>query len=74
MLRSGMLWYDDTSGRSLAKKIERATQYYEQKYGQVPNICYVPTEELSQNLSLDNGLTVRPAEDLLPKHLWLGCA
>ena len=69
----GMLWYDDDKSRSLEEKVLRAASYYEEKYGQTPNICYVNTQ-LAGDAALVKtaGLKLCPAANMLPHHFWVG--
>lgn len=40
-MKIGMLWRDADSKRTLADKLQRAVHYYRDKYGAMPNTCYV---------------------------------
>lgn len=80
----GMLWFDNDSKTDLATKIERAVEYYHQKYGKRPNLCYIhpsmapPLPEGDQAQSekvviLRNGnIEVRTSRSVLPNHFWIG--
>lgn len=71
-MREGLLWFDDNAGRSLLDKIERAANRYRQKYGHVPNVCYVhPTMIDNQEAKL-GALRLVAAHNVLPNHFWLG--
>lgn len=71
-MNTGMLWYDNNPKQPLSKKIERAAEYYQNKYGQAPNLCLInPGEALRESVKIP-GITVRPYRPILPKHLWLG--
>lgn len=37
----GMLWFDNDNKRALNAKIERAAEYYRNKYGRSPTLCFV---------------------------------
>ena len=37
----GMLWFDNDKKSDYEAKIERAARYYRDKYGKVPNLCFV---------------------------------
>jgi hypothetical protein len=37
----GMLWFDNDKTDDLEIKVKRAVNYYQKKYGQKPNICFV---------------------------------
>lgn len=80
----GMLWFDNDNKVDLTTKIIKATDYYVNKYGNKPNVCYVhpsmvpPTEdkpETEENnvVTLNtSGVEVRTTRSVLPNHLWLG--
>jgi len=56
----GLLWFDDTSGRSLEDKVARAAAHYERKFGQLPTLCFV-------HPSAKNG-----TDQVRPNCLWIG--
>jgi hypothetical protein len=70
----GMLWYDNDPRSTLAAKIQKAMQYFREKYKH--NVEYVlvspsvdgSLEELSKTL----GVPVRPWRSITPGHLWIG--
>lgn len=84
----GLLWFDDSSQRSLKEKLEQAAKRYVEKFGRPPNVCYVHPSMLDGNgnggqaLVLELGnvsqrgqplrLTVRPRRTVLRHHLWVG--
>lgn len=70
----GMLWFDDDPKTDLIAKVIQAAQYYQKKFGQSPNLCYVHPSSLSQaNLEIGK-ITVRAFKPVLPRHLWIGMA
>ena len=76
-MKTGMLWYDNDPKTDLATKITKAARYYQSKYGEHPNLCFVHPSMLDvnqpdqQKQNLD-GFEVRPSKKILPNHLWLG--
>lgn len=40
-MQTGLLWYDDDPQRPLEAKIGRAADRYREKYGRLPDTCYV---------------------------------
>lgn len=68
----GMLWYDGDSKRQLNEKILRAVDYYRQKYGARPNVCYVNPALLVEGQAQPSGVQLRPARTVLRDHFWLG--
>lgn len=81
----GLLWFDDDSARSLADKVLRGAQRYQQKYGVAPDTCYVhPSMSVDTYSVLGNGngqgatmqmngVRVLPRRTVLPNHFWLTC-
>ena len=70
-MKIGMLWLDDDRRRSLEEKVRRAAEFYENKYGQSPNRCYVNDTMLAEERKVGH-LWVRPAANVLPHHFWIG--
>lgn len=69
----GMLWFDGDDSREMHHRIERAVEYYRNKYGKIPNICMVNAATI-EGTSLEplDGVEVRPNPLILPEHFWLG--
>ena len=78
-----MLWFDNDQKTDLKTKIGRAVAYYQQKYGQKPNVCFVNPCMLTPNgknkgkkkaapALVANGVEVRESSSLLPNHIWIG--
>lgn len=74
----GMLWFDNDKERDLTTKVMRAADYYRQKYGNVPNLCYVhpnmlPVIKEGDNKKVMAGqIEVRSTTSVLPNHFWIG--
>ncbi len=74
----GMLWYDNDPKVDLNIKIQRAASYYQDKYGKIPNLCFVhpsmlPAQAEAAPTSIKSaGIDVRPNRAVLPNHLWMG--
>ena len=67
----GMLWYDD-SPLDLKVRIEKAAEYYSEKYGHQPNLVVVhPSMLETEELRLNGGL-VRRGPSVRPGHFWIG--
>jgi hypothetical protein len=67
----GMLWLDDDRNRSLEEKVSRAVEYYQEKYGRMPEMCLVNQGMLSGE-KLVGKVNVQPIGNILPHHFWLG--
>ncbi|HSH04972.1 MAG TPA: hypothetical protein VLL52_20830 [Anaerolineae bacterium] len=70
-MKEGMLWLDADKGRQLTEKIERAVDYYENKYGHLPELCMVNGNSIEQAMAVGK-VQVEPAKNILPHHFWLG--
>jgi hypothetical protein len=73
-MHTGMLWFDN-SQTSLTAKIKKAADYYQKKYGRVPELCLVHPSMLSSETGIPGaelGITVRPYRPVLLGHMWLG--
>ncbi|MFN2151479.1 MAG: hypothetical protein ACK2T5_07785 [Anaerolineales bacterium] len=84
----GMLWFDNDKQADLRSKIERAAAYYRDKYGKMPNLCFVhpcmipnTTRESLVNaggqvaenhLTNSQGVEIRTSNTMLPNHFWIG--
>ncbi len=68
----GMLWFDNDNKTDLAGKIKRAMDYYQNKYGQTPNLCFVHPSMLPNTPSPETGVELRTTRSVLPNHFWLG--
>jgi hypothetical protein len=70
---TGMLWFDNDPKVELSTKIERAVQYYRQKYGQQPTMCFIhPSMIVGDGKQHLAGVEVRPSRMVLPNHFWVG--
>ena len=43
----GMLWLDTDRKRSLDEKVQRAAEYYQDKYGRLPDLCFVNSKSMT---------------------------
>jgi len=71
---SFMMWWIDTPKLSLTKNIEKAMNYYKNKYGCDPDLCLVRPSMLGAMKEGDEApaIVVRPYRAVLPGHLWIG--
>ncbi len=74
---TGMLWFDNDPRTTLTVKVQKAADYYKQKYGRLPDLCLVHPSMLGNQLPSpveDQGkpITVRAYRPVLPGHLWIG--
>jgi hypothetical protein len=77
-MQIGLLWFDNDPHRELAAKIEDAARRYREKFGMVPNTCYVNQATWDGQSTVVRGrvavpaLRVIPAGNILPHHFWVG--
>lgn len=70
---TGLLWYDDDPRRPLAQKVARAAARYRQRFGAVPNICYVHPSALDADVQV-GVVRVTASPTTLRHHFWIGWA
>jgi hypothetical protein len=76
----GMLWFDNDVKSDLPSKVSRAADYYQGKYGEFPNICFVhpsmarldPDQTPKVQRIMAGDIEVRLTKSVLPHHFWLG--
>jgi hypothetical protein len=73
-MNRGMLWFDNNPKTNLASKIKQAAEYYRQKYGAAPNLCFVHPSMLTEKETNEDRISVRAYRPVLPGYLWIGLA
>jgi hypothetical protein len=73
-MHTGMLWFDNDPRTTLSVKIQKAMDYYNKKFGRIPDICLVHPSMLENGQKqFELGkLTIRPYQPVMPGHLWIG--
>jgi hypothetical protein len=71
-MNTGMLWFDNDPKIDFYVKIMRASEYYQKKYGQIPNVCFVHPSMKVDGPSKSIGVDVQVNQMILPNHFWLG--
>lgn len=72
-MKVGMLWFDGDHRAPLGERIARACAYYEQKYGEQPNLCFInPQSAASEEGLADSLIRVEVSASVLPDHFWIG--
>ena len=67
----GMLWLDADAKRPFDEKVQRAVDYYEEKYGRFPELCFVNSKSFPDETKVGRVL-VKPTALVLRHHFWLG--
>jgi len=70
-MKTGLLWLDDRRDVPFGRKLESASNYYREKYGHRPDLCYVHPSCLPSEKP-NVAIAVRSSENMLPNHFWLG--
>lgn len=71
-MKTGMLWLDADSRRTFDEKVERAVDYYRQKYGATPDLCLVNTTTFTEEERNIGVVKVQRTRTVLPHHFWVG--
>ncbi len=76
-MKSGLLWYD-ASASPIDRKIADAVKRYQEKFGVIPNTCFVNDKDLKPETDpagLRGELThlrIAGKRTILPNHVWVG--
>jgi hypothetical protein len=71
-MKTGMLWLDADARRTLDEKVQRAVEYYRQKYGAIPDLCLVNTATFAEEEKSVGPVKVQRTRTVLPHHFWVG--
>lgn len=71
-MNTGMMWFDNDPKTPLPEKIERAADYYRQKYGRMPDTCLVNPNMMTTPEMHAGHIVVKPLQAVLPGHFWIG--
>jgi hypothetical protein len=72
-MKVGMLWFDAETGAPLEARLARAVEYYRQKYGEQPNLCFMHAGAGAGAAQGSlKGLALRTHRSVLPNHFWIG--
>ena len=70
-MREGMLWYDNTTKTDIKEKINGAVDFFKEKYGQMPKVCYVHPQSIDSEFILDKTVKVLSNDKIIKNHIWL---
>lgn len=75
----GMLWFDNDKNSDVTSKVNRAADYYQDKYGKEPTVCFVHPSMMGENGRKQNNKKLRAgkvdvltSQEMLPNHFWIG--
>lgn len=67
-----MLWLDADIRRTLEEKVQRAVDYYQNKYGDAPDLCMVNLATFSDEEKRVGSVIIQRTRTVLPNHFWVG--
>jgi len=67
----GMLWFDSNDATAVSKRVERAANYYKEKYGRVATLCFVHPSTLTEPSQVGR-TEIQPMDIVQANHFWLG--
>lgn len=67
-----MLWFDNDPKLDLRNKVQKAADYYKNKYGQEPNLCFVHPSMIPEVKTEAGSVSVCSNSTMLPHHFWIG--
>lgn len=68
----GMLWFDNDPKSDVLSKVKKAVAYYQKKYGEIPNLCFVHPSMISEMKFEACEISVCSNSTMLPNHFWIG--
>lgn len=68
----GMLWFDNDPKSDLMSKVTQAATYYQRKYGEEPNLCFVHPSMIPELKKNAGAIEVCANSTMLPDHFWIG--
>jgi hypothetical protein len=68
----GMLWFDNDPKSDISSKVSKAADYYRNKYGEEPDLCFVHPSMLSDAKVNAGQIAVHSNSTVLPHHFWIG--
>ena len=75
-MKTGLLWFDDDSHKTLEEKVQKAATHYGRKHNRPPNMCFVHPSALDgdgkQLVRKAGDVEIRTSCSVLPSHFWLG--
>jgi len=73
-MHTGMLWFDNDPHTTLSVKIQKAMDYYNKKFGRIPDLCLVhPSMLETHQRQVELGkVIIRPYRSVMPGHFWIG--
>jgi len=71
-MKIGMLWFNNDTKAALEIRVQQAADYYRNKYGKTPNMCFVHPNTQGVCEYKTNGIELRTTRTVMPNHFWIG--
>lgn len=72
LMKTGLLWFDDSAKVPLATKVENAARRYRERFGRSPNVCYVHPQTLAGQAVVTSVVRIVELASVQPNHFWVG--
>lgn len=70
----GMLWFDNDPQLELGEKVRKAADYFQNKYRQAPNVCFVHPSMITDVSTQAGMVAICSHSAIQPHHFWIGFA
>ena len=70
-MKEGMLWYDSHRNGSIEERIAAAIDFFESKYGFLPQMCYLNPKDMEESVVLNSKVKVIKNQKVLVNHIWM---
>jgi hypothetical protein len=71
-MATGMIWFDNDPHKNINEKIKFAVQYYQNKFGSEPTLCFLNPKFEGKLLNSDSEIEFNYNTGLSPDHIWIG--
>jgi hypothetical protein len=71
-MATGMIWFDNDPQKNINEKIRLAVQYYQNKFGSQPTLCFLHPGCRGKFLKVESGIEIEFNLGLSPDHIWVG--
>ena len=70
-MKEGMLWYDNLSNENVGERIMSAINFFESKYGFLPEKCYLNPKSMNGEFEVNSSVKVLKSKRVMVNHIWL---
>lgn len=73
-MNKGMLWYDNNTKLNIENRVQKAVEFFIEKYGYKPQCCFVNPDMAEEPIKIKDNIKIVPNEKVLKNHIWLEMA